>query len=127
MPNIRKILDKEIEKSGMWLPRMAGEFKFEVSHMNDFSQKFVIDLEAQSCSCNFWELVGIPCKHAVSAIYDKGHEPGDYVNKYYRREAYEKCYRQMVSPINGECMWPPSEHEPILPPKVRTPQAGLRS
>lgn len=74
-----------------------------------FSEKFVIDLNKHSCSCNFWGLVGIPSRHALAAINDKEDDVIKYVNKCYGVEAYALCYGHGISPINGVDMWPPNE------------------
>jgi len=50
-------------------------------------EKFVIDLTSRRCSCYFWELVGIPCRHAIVVI---------------KREAYKACYGPKISPINEQ-------------------------
>jgi len=43
-------------------------------------EKFIIGINKQSCSCNFWRLVGIPCKHVVVAIQLNFFKVVDYVN-----------------------------------------------
>lgn len=64
--------------------------------------KFVVDIDKKTCSYNFWELVGIPCRHAVAAIVMKGDDPAQYVHRYYSKVYYEDCYAQVISPINGQ-------------------------
>jgi hypothetical protein len=54
-------LDREIEKSSNWTAIYAGRLSFQVTHVN-MTDSFTVDLEKHSCSCNFWELVGIPCR-----------------------------------------------------------------
>jgi len=29
-------------------------------------EKFIVDLTNHTCSCYFWDLVGIPCRHVVA-------------------------------------------------------------
>lgn len=119
MPKPRRRLDKEVQKSGDWLAAWAGERKFEVTHTHThtlFTDRFIVDLIAWSCTCNFWELVGMPCRHAVAAITYKGNTPEKYVHKKHPRETYKLCYGQTISPINGQNKWPKTEDEPILPP-----------
>lgn len=116
MPKPRKRLDREIEKSGHWFPLWGGASKFEITHMQ-LIDKFVVDLGARTCSYNYWELVGIPCRHAVAAINYKKEEPEEYVHSYYKREAYELNYGPTISPINGQNKWPTTEDPDILPPK----------
>lgn len=106
MPKPRRRLDWEVEHSGNWIPTYAGKDKFEVTHTL-FVKKFVVNLELKRCSCNFWELVGIPCRHAVAAIsYRARNDLEEFVHHYYSRDTYEQVYNHTVSPINGQDMWP---------------------
>ena len=41
--------------------------KLKVAHALK-GDKFVVNLVDNSCSCNFWGTVGIPCHHAVVSI-----------------------------------------------------------
>lgn len=118
MPKPRKRLDKEIERSGNWLASWAGDSTFEVAHTM-LPDKFKVDLRAKSCECNFWELVGIPCRHAVAAITYHCQDPESYVHKYYHRETYALCYGHSISPINGPLKWPETDDVEILPPMYK--------
>ncbi|WVY93030.1 hypothetical protein V8G54_032118 [Vigna mungo] len=121
MSRPRKRLDKEIEKSGNWIPTWASAEKFEVTH--DFTMdKFVVDLSNKSCSCYSWDLIGIPCRHAIAAINYKVQNHEDYVHVYYKKPAYVTCYALEIVRINGQQMWPTSENTPLLlPPIYKTP------
>lgn len=118
MPKPRKRLDWEIEKSGNWFATWVGGLKFEVTH-SLFLDKFVVDLEKRTCSCNFWDLVGIPCRHAVAAITMKGDDPSLYVHRYYTKVCYQDCYNQIISPINGQNKWPKTDYPEVLPPQFK--------
>ncbi|XP_022636382.1 uncharacterized protein LOC111241661 [Vigna radiata var. radiata] len=114
MPKPRKRLDREIEKSGNWIPTWVGVAKFEVTH--GFSMdKFVVDLSNHSCSCYVWDLVRIPCTHVVATINYKVENLEDYVHPYYKREAYGTCYGLEIVPINGQQLWSTSESGALLP------------
>ncbi|KAL7196298.1 hypothetical protein ACSBR1_036326 [Camellia fascicularis] len=43
----------------------SGGDEFEV---NEGTSTYVVLLSRRSCSCGVWDLCGIPCKHATSAI-----------------------------------------------------------
>jgi hypothetical protein len=45
--------------------------------------------------------------------------PANFVDDYYTRDAYEKCYSYSITPINGEDMWPDVETEEMLPPSYK--------
>ena len=70
-----RILDREIKKKGASLTTTyVGRLTFQVTHVL-FTDSFVLDLEKHTCSCNYWELVGIPCRHGVAAIHRKVDDP----------------------------------------------------
>ncbi|XP_045790010.1 uncharacterized protein LOC123884755 isoform X2 [Trifolium pratense] len=115
MPMPMKRLNREIALSAGWLPIWSDDDKCEVEKIGG-GNSFVVDLANRTCSCNFWELVGIPCRHVVAAMTRRSQTPQDYVDYYYSRDAYEKCYSFSVTPINGEEMWPCVKHEEMLPP-----------
>ncbi|KAG8366267.1 hypothetical protein BUALT_Bualt17G0058600 [Buddleja alternifolia] len=66
-----------------------------------------------------WELTGIPCSQAISAICCRNENPKIYVHKVYTVDAYKKCYEKAVPPVNGPELWPLSQLEPPLPPKYK--------
>ncbi|RHN82556.1 putative transcription factor interactor and regulator CCHC(Zn) family [Medicago truncatula] len=118
MPMPRKRLNTEIVKSGGWVAIWGVAEEFEV-HQVGGSQAFTVNLAKKTCSCNFWELVGIPCRHAIAAMSKTSKDPEDYVSDWYSREMYEKCYTHNVSAINGQDMWPEVECEELLPPAYK--------
>lgn len=118
MPIPRKRLDNEVVLSGQWLPTWAMNEKFQVTHSFN-TQEFIVDIAQKSCTCNFWELVGIPCRHAVAALGFRQQNPEDFVDECYSRDKYKICYGYAVSPINGQDMWPEVESEVLLPPMYK--------
>ncbi|MCI30564.1 hypothetical protein A2U01_0051774, partial [Trifolium medium] len=117
-PKPLKRLNWEIEKSGSWCAEFTEPLRFQVFHPY-FTDKFIVDLNKHSCTCNFWELVGIPCRHAVAAIRRKEDDPQKYVHRYYSIEKYRECYSEGITPINGEDMWPKTDFPDILPPAYK--------
>ncbi|XP_058767340.1 uncharacterized protein LOC131641032 [Vicia villosa] len=118
MPIPRKRLDNEVAMSGHWLPTWAMEEKFQVTHAYN-RQEFIVDIAKKNCTCNFWDLVGIPCRHAVAALGFRQQNPEEFVHEYYTRDRYAMCYGFAISPINGIDMWPEVESEELLPPKYK--------
>ncbi|XP_050888646.1 uncharacterized protein LOC127093787 [Lathyrus oleraceus] len=114
MPIPRRRLDNEVFNSGHWLPTWSIAETFQVTHSYN-THEFIVDIAKRSCSCNFWELVGIPCRHAVAALSYRKQNPDEFVDACYTREKFALCYGFSVSPINGQDMWPEVEMEPPLP------------
>ncbi|KAG8372441.1 hypothetical protein BUALT_Bualt12G0066500 [Buddleja alternifolia] len=48
-----------------------------------------------------WGLSGIPCKHAISAIFDQRDVPEDYVDECYSVDTYKRVYAPGIMGING--------------------------
>lgn len=96
----------------------AVDETFQVTHSYN-THEFIVDIAKRSCSCNFWELVGIPCRHAVAALSYRKQNPDEFVDACYTREKFALCYGFSVSPINGQDMWPEVEMEPPLPPAYK--------
>lgn len=115
MPKPRDRLNLQIEASSNWLPSWSKGLEFQIVHMYG-SKGFIVDLGKKECSCNFWQLVGIPCKHACAAIAYREQNPEDFVDTCYTRYSYELAYGNGISAINGEDMWPVVEVEDLLPP-----------
>ncbi|KAH0669912.1 hypothetical protein KY285_024055 [Solanum tuberosum] len=63
-----------------------------------------------------WDLTGIPCSHAIAAIWIKKDEPDIYVHECYTVEQYMKSYSPSILPIASTEQWPKTGIEPPLPP-----------
>ncbi|XP_058756746.1 uncharacterized protein LOC131629959 [Vicia villosa] len=118
MPNPRKRLDKETHLSGEWLPTWSSGDLWQVHHPYNGLQ-FVVDIRKKTCTCCCWDLVGIPCRHAVYALQYQNLDPEKYVDPCYMRDAYKACYENNVGPINGMDMWPTMDVENFLPPQYK--------
>ncbi|CAH9081057.1 unnamed protein product [Cuscuta europaea] len=112
-PIIMKKLNTNILASQGWNVDFNGDDGYEIKKGRG---QFKVSLKKRSCSCRRWDLSGIPCAHAICAIYDKGEEAEAYVDHCYSKEMYQKTYSYTLHPINGELLWPRTQHEEILPP-----------
>lgn len=79
----------------------------------------IVDLKAWTCTCRVWQLTGIPCCHAVSAIALMREEPESYIYGCLTGETYLKCYEHMLKPLNGMHLWPQIDKPVLLPPPPR--------
>ncbi|XP_057811287.1 uncharacterized protein LOC131025510 [Salvia miltiorrhiza] len=115
-PAVRKKLEKlkSLARYCTSHPGLGG--KFEVSNKDDM---FIVSLPEKTCSCRGWEITGIPCVHAVSAINFMKEDPAVYVHNYLSTETYLRAYSFPLEPINGERLWPKAEGYPVQPPQVR--------
>ncbi|KAL2938573.1 Dual serine/threonine and tyrosine protein kinase, partial [Bienertia sinuspersici] len=66
-----------------------------------------------------WQLSGIPCNHAVAAIWSNAGRPEHYVSEYFTKQFYLKAYDFVMKPLNGSQEWKVCNKVLILPPHVR--------
>ena len=115
-----------------------GEYQYQVT--GPWDDQVVVDIMQKSCSCRKWELTGMPCKHAVAALWDRaGHRedvgiPESWVHESYWLTTWKKVYSYKLYCLNGLHLWkkhpcpntliPPKHHTQIgRPPKKRKKSA----
>lgn len=79
-----------------------------------------VDLAKRTCSCKKWDLSGIPCSHAVSAIWHRGQEPEDYVSHWYNKKTFMRTYAHKIFSIRDQEEWPKSAKTPMIKPDYKT-------
>lgn len=115
MPIPMKILDNEVTMNGHWMPTWVMDENFQVTHSYN-TREFIVDITKRSCTCNFWDLVGIPCRHVVVALGYMQQNSEMFIDECYSRKKYVFCYGFSMSPINGYEMWHEVQSEELLPP-----------
>ncbi|KAG6507676.1 hypothetical protein ZIOFF_033027 [Zingiber officinale] len=113
-PRIRKLIEKNLTKTGDCIPIKADNFHYQVSCYD--GSKYSVDLKEWTCGCRKWDLSGIPCNHALSAILAQRLDYFDYVHKCYSLATYKQVYSPIVMPLNGRSEWQPTGVIPVLPP-----------
>lgn len=98
------------------IPHQASEFQFEVENYHD---RFVVDLKSRTCTCRAWDITGIPCRHACSAFHLMRQDHADYVHEAYSIAMYNLTYQHALPPLNGENMWPKAQGFPVFPPLAK--------
>jgi hypothetical protein len=78
-----------------------------------------VDLRAHTCSCRKWDVTGIPCNHAISAIMKVKQHPEDYVHAFFKKPMYKEAYKHVVYPVPGPDDWTKSDTPDIEPPVFR--------
>ncbi|XP_021742994.1 uncharacterized protein LOC110709089 [Chenopodium quinoa] len=102
-PRIQARLEKEKEKAADCEVLPSSVSQFNVRYYLD---QLNVDLVARTCSCRKWNMVGIPCCHAIACIYFVNQEPEVFVDECYKVETYKKAYSGCIPPCEGERYWP---------------------
>lgn len=43
-----------------------------VFQVNERENQYIVELPTKHCDCRRWDLIGIPCNHAIAALRHKG-------------------------------------------------------
>ena len=65
-PSIQAKLEKLKVESKPFSSTLANSFLYEIGSQYE---RHVVDFIKKTCRCRSWDLNGIPCKHAIIAIY----------------------------------------------------------
>ncbi|XP_039127030.1 uncharacterized protein LOC120263224 [Dioscorea cayenensis subsp. rotundata] len=102
-PKIQKKLDKMKEESHCYTPEFSCGPKVQIIGVGG---TFIVDMVENTCTCRRWELTGLPCPHAINAIYGNNQQPEEFVHACYMVDTYMKVYHHFINPTNNEELWP---------------------
>ncbi|XP_057760006.1 uncharacterized protein LOC130980331 [Arachis stenosperma] len=106
--------------SSHWAPQWSSDEKEELYEVHGWPTNMVVDLEKHTYSCRFWQLIGMLCMHAISAIQDKNDKRAeDYCHDWLKMEAYRKTYCFNVNPVKGQDLWKNTPHPAPVPPPFK--------
>lgn len=130
-PTTTKILSSIKEEATKYTVLWNGGDKYQVSVGGLWTDQCIVDFKYKVCSCRRWELIGIPCKHAVATLWNMATNgadvglPEDFVHPSYWLDTWKEMYSFKIGPINGRMMWPKSECTATpTPPKHHTQIGG---
>ncbi|KAI3512708.1 hypothetical protein L1887_20026 [Cichorium endivia] len=127
-PTATSILEGQKKQASQYYARWNGGDKYQVAGV--WQDQHVVDVKNSTCTCRKWELVGIPCKHAIATLNEMSKNSEDeldiykWVHKVYWLETWQKAYSFKVEPIKGRPMWPKSMCPTKLIPPPHHKQVG---
>ena len=113
-PSIFNKLKSSIARTQFMEVLWNGKDGFEVQEGE--YRRFTVDLEKWTCSCRYWELSGLPCCHAISAVYTCGLSIDDFIAPCYFINTYNQIYDHVLQPVEGKENWPVSTNPRPDPP-----------
>lgn len=66
VPRVIDIIDGRVKKMNEYTTGGSDEFTYQVTHM--YGHWWTVDIAEKTCTCNEWQVTGIPCQHAVSVL-----------------------------------------------------------
>ncbi|KAL4583549.1 hypothetical protein LXL04_008127 [Taraxacum kok-saghyz] len=113
---IIKKLDKFGKDYRLWSIYSSGGGVFETRSAHAC---YRVDLGGWYCTCRLWELSGVPCVHAIAAMYFDQQNPEDFINPVFSIEKFKSSYDTFLQPMNGINLWHTTPYEKPLPPISR--------
>ncbi|XP_074299311.1 uncharacterized protein LOC141630379 [Silene latifolia] len=83
-----------------WVPIEATTNVYEVQHTHNSALSYTVTLDQKVCACKYWDLNGVLCEHATSAICAINQDLESYVAFWYTKETYEALYSFSLEPLN---------------------------
>ncbi|KAL4566065.1 hypothetical protein LXL04_030175 [Taraxacum kok-saghyz] len=115
-PAIIKKLEKFGKDYRLWSVYSSGVGVFETRSAH---ASYCVDLGSWYCTCRLWELPGVPCVHAIAAMYFDQQNPEDFINPVFSIEKFKSSYDTFIQPMNGSNLWHTTPYEKPLPPISR--------
>ncbi|XP_051149254.1 uncharacterized protein LOC127263974 [Andrographis paniculata] len=113
-PNALKLLEGNVRRVSDCIPIKSDNTHYEISCFD--GSQHAINLRERTCTCRQWQLSGIPCKHAISAISNQREEIQDYIDEYYSVETYIKVYAPAIMAVTSDLFWEVTGFNPPEPP-----------
>ncbi|XP_062100885.1 uncharacterized protein LOC133806813 [Humulus lupulus] len=115
-PTYEKILVDMAEKARFLIPYAIGRHEF---HVLDGELNGEVDLLNKTCTCGVFQIIGIPCAHALSGSLKRGVNFYSLCSDYYKIETWRSSYTESIYPTGNEEEWI-VPHD-IMTITVRTP------
>ncbi|XP_024008041.1 uncharacterized protein LOC112084023 [Eutrema salsugineum] len=115
------VMDENYHDSTELKVVVVGEDEYEV--YNRQGERFEVNLVLKTCSCREFQMLLIPCRHAMAASSLSKIEldklVGEVYTTRYRRSLYEGAFHPVPTPVN-------SGGTELLPPLMRRPPGRPR-
>ncbi|XP_062109640.1 uncharacterized protein LOC133821212 [Humulus lupulus] len=115
-PTYEKNLVDMAEKARFLIPYAIGRHEFHVL-VGELNGE--VDLLNKTCTCGVFQIIGIPCAHALSGSLKRGVNFYSLCSDYYKIETWRSSYTESIYPTGNEEEWI-VPHD-IMTITVRTP------
>ncbi|XP_018461903.1 uncharacterized protein LOC108832947 [Raphanus sativus] len=122
-PRVLKIVTRNFEMTGGYGVNMIGEGEFEVKDKN--GNNYHVRLANRTCSCFAFQMLCIPCPHAIAAALHSGVLVDTLALEAYNVSMLRGAYKEMVIPVGDYKGYPANDAifsgRRLSPPATRRP------
>ena len=112
-PYAEKMLGHEIEEARRLHVRVAGLVEFQVQSPNYVD---IVHLDRRTCTCRKWEVLGIPCSHAIASMRVRKYNPYDFCDNWYLTSVLQATYKEVIHATRDSKQREHNSNERVLPP-----------
>ncbi|XP_018453871.2 uncharacterized protein LOC108825020 [Raphanus sativus] len=117
---MEKKIDRRINKGRTFLVQPVNEHRFLV---RGDTIDCLVDLDRRTCSCGKYDLIKLPCRHAIKAGLTVGRTPSSLTDDMYTTTTWRTAYQETINPIGvPEDSWvvpDDVQNAAVLPPESR--------
>ncbi|XP_016185811.1 uncharacterized protein LOC107627495 [Arachis ipaensis] len=121
LEEVRVHVMRVMARNKKYLSGYVGDDNGKIYEVEKHPIKVTVDLGNQKCTCRFWQLTGLPCRHACAALALRGRRPEDQIHNWLGMAAYNSAYQHNINPVPRKEFWEKAEGYPPLPPHYKTP------
>ncbi|XP_024011371.1 uncharacterized protein LOC112086631 [Eutrema salsugineum] len=127
-PKIQEMLIESFHKSSGYFVMKIGNGLYEVR--DDVDTAFAVNLWEETCGCREFQLLHIPCCHAIAAAIKEGVRVDSLVDIHYSTEYRKLAYSGVIMPVPDTDHLAPKPEDVgggnLAPPSVRRPPGRPR-
>ncbi|CAI9094828.1 OLC1v1030628C1 [Oldenlandia corymbosa var. corymbosa] len=105
------MLNKNLELSRYCRPYYSSHDIYEVDWGSNVN--YVVNLNGKTCTCGSFQLYGIYCPHACSAILNAKKNPELYMDDCYTKKTYLKAYALPIGAMPSKDHWGEAKGKPL--------------
>ncbi|KAK9249827.1 hypothetical protein V1507DRAFT_483367 [Lipomyces tetrasporus] len=102
---------------GALMPVYAHEYEVRTQG----GESFRVYLDSKTCPCRRWTYSGVPCSYAVAAISFAGRDYVDFVDDYFKVDAFERTYARGIRSMSTVIVTEDVDLPKVRPPNTRRP------
>lgn len=101
-PKIQLVLEKNKKLAQNWAPKWHGDDGLAVYGVTNDNETYYFNITQETCACRKWNLIGIPCSHAITCIWKNKKQPEEYVSNYYMFvssicQLHDLCFKLLLN------------------------------
>ncbi|RID45340.1 hypothetical protein BRARA_I02079 [Brassica rapa] len=125
-PNVRKLVEENFDLSTAMAVRDIADLEYQVQ--DPTGECFTVLLDPGTCTCGEYQLIGIPCMHALACSTRVGFPSDALVAPAYRVPTWRQGFIGKIYPVPsvGGLELGSGTRAPLLPPAVRRPPGRPR-